>query len=152
MKKFYAIIVLSILSIGNAIYLTIAAFKFKAGMAEKLLCDINSYLSCSELFSYPFTWFFGYPFAMLALFVYSFIIIISIFALLGKFNKGFLIIMITGICGILFNSYIIVNEAIVKIFCLSCLTCSLSILTITIISLFGVLGNKNKKSLKEESQ
>jgi len=149
MKKFYAIIILSILSIWNAIYLTIAAFKFKAWMAEKLLCDINSYLSCSELFSYQFTWFFWYPFAMLALFVYSFIIVISILGLLWKLNKWFLIIMIIWICGILFNSYIIVNEAIVKIFCLSCLTCSLSILTITIISLFWVLGNKNR--LKEES-
>lgn len=138
MKKLIYIIILSLISIWNALYLTLAAFKFNTWIWEKLICDINSYLSCSELFSYPFTWIFGYPFAMLAIFVYSFIIIIAILGLLKKCNKSFKIILTVWIMGMLFNSYIIWNEINVWVFCLTCLMCSLSITTITIISIFWV--------------
>ncbi len=148
MKKLISIIILSLISIWNAIYLTIAAFNYKAGIWEKLVCDINSYLSCSELFSHNFTWIFGYPFAMLALFVYIFIIIISLLWIFKKFKNTFEILLIVWISWMLFNTYIIVNEILISVFCLTCMLCSLSITAITIISIFWII-EKRKLSKKE---
>ncbi len=148
MKKLISIIILSLISIWNAIYLTIAAFNYKAWVWQKLACDINSYLSCSELFSHDFTWILGYPFAMLALFVYIFIIIISLLGILKKCTKTFEILLVVWISWMLFNSYIIANEIMIKVFCLTCMLCSLSITAITIISIFWII-EKRKLSKKE---
>lgn len=146
MKKLISIIVLSLISIWNAIYLTIAALKFKAWIWEKLVCDINSTLSCSDLFSFDFTRIFWVmPFPMLALFVYILIIILALTWILKKYNWVFKFIMIIWIWWILFNSYIIYNEFKVWVFCIACLICSFAILTITILSLIGFLQEKKNK-------
>lgn len=145
MKKLISIIVLSLISIWNAIYLTIAALKFKAWIWEKLVCDINSTLSCSDLFSFDFTWiFWKIPFPMLAIFVYIFIIILALTWVFKKYFWVFKIIMIIWICWMLFNFYIIFNEFKVWVFCLWCLVCSIVIIAITIISLMWFLDEKNK--------
>jgi len=143
MKKLYAIIILSLISIANAIYLTIASFKYKAWVWEALFCDINNTLSCTDLFSYDFSWFFGIPFAMIALFVYPIIIIIALAWIFNKIKNVFLILLIMAIWWMLFNSYIIINEFNVWVFCIACLICSISITTIAILSFIGL---KDKKS------
>ncbi len=136
MKKYIAIITLSVFSIANAIYLTLAAFSFKANWAEKLFCDINDTFSCSSLFSFDFAWIFGIPFPLIALCVYPIIAWIALYWIIKKSQKAFLAIMIIALCWMCFNWYIIYNEFQVWVFCPACLACSASITTIAIISAF----------------
>jgi len=77
MKKLYTIIALALISIGNAIYLTISAFQYKAGDTSNFLCDINDTLSCSNLFAFDFSWILGIPFPAIAMVVYPVITIIA---------------------------------------------------------------------------
>lgn len=144
MKKLYAIIVLALISMGNAIYLTISAFNYQAWDTSKLACDINDTLSCSSLFSFEFAWIFGIPFPAIAMVVYPIISIIAFLWVVKKCKKSFEIILWLGIWGILFNSYIIYNEFQIWIFCPACLACTASIVTIAILSLIWV---KSKKAI-----
>lgn len=141
MKKLYTIILLALISFWNAIYLTIAAFKFRAWEYEKLICDINDKLSCSSLFSFDFAWIFWIPFPEIAMIVYPLITIIALLGIFKKCKKSFEIMFGLWIWWMLFNSYIIYNEFLLWIFCPSCLVCSASITTIAILSFIWI---KNK--------
>ena len=142
MKKLYAIIALALVSMGNAIYLTINAFQYKAGDTSKFLCDINDTLSCSSLFEFDFSWIFGVPFPAIAMVVYPIITIIAILGVLGKCKKTFQILLALGIGGMLFNSYIIYNEFQVWVFCPACLACTVAITTIAVLSFLGLKDKK----------
>lgn len=143
MKKLYAIIVLALISMGNALYLTLSALNYKAGDSSKFACDINDTLSCSSLFSFDFAWIFWIPFPAIAMVVYPIITIIAVLWVFKKCKKSFEIMLWLGIWGILFNGYIIYNEFQVWVFCPACLACTWAITTITILSFIGV---KSKKS------
>lgn len=138
MKKLYAILALALISLWNAIYLTISAFNYKAWDTSALFCDVSATFSCSSLFSYPFAWIFGIPFPAIAMVVYPIIALVALLGILGKCKKAFHIILTLGIAGMMFNSYIIYNEYLVGIYCLACLACSVAITTIAIISAVGV--------------
>lgn len=144
MKKLYAIIVLALISMGNALYLTISALNYKAWDTSKIACDINDTLSCSSLFSFDFAWIFGIPFPAIAMVVYPIITIIALLWVVKKCKKSFEIILWLGIWGILFNAYIIYNEFQIWIFCPACLACTASIATIAILSFIWV---KSKKAI-----
>lgn len=143
MKKLYAILVLALLSLGNAIYLTIAAFNYKAGDTSALFCDIGDTFSCSNLFSFDFAWIFGIPFPAIAMVVYPVIALIAVLGILGKMKNHFKILLIIAIMGMMFNSYIIYNEYVVWVYCLACLACSVAITTIAILSWIWVKEKNN---------
>jgi uncharacterized membrane protein len=134
MKKLYVILILAIISFWNATYLTIEALKYKAWDTWKFLCDINNTLSCSNLFSFKFSWIFGIPFPMIAMVVYPIIALVAILWILKKCKKTFEILFWIGIWWMIFNGYIIYNEFQVWVFCPSCLACTFAITTITILS------------------
>lgn len=138
MKKLYTIIALALISMWNAIYLTIAAFNYKAWDTSKLACDINDSLSCSSLFSFDFARIFWIPFPAIAMIVYPIIAIIALLWILWKCKKAFSIILWIAIWWMMFNGYIIYNEFQIWIFCPSCLACTIAITTIAIISLFWI--------------
>lgn len=138
MKKLYAILVLALISLWNAIYLTISAFNYKAWDTSKLFCDVSDTLSCSSLFSFDFAWIFGIPFPAIAMVVYPIIALIAILGILGKCKKAFHVILGLWIWWMMFNSYIIYNEYLVWIYCLACLACSVAITTIAILSFIWV--------------
>ncbi len=138
MKKLYAILALALISLWNAIYLTISAFNYKAWDTSALFCDVSATFSCSSLFSYPFAWIFGIPFPAIAMVVYPIIALIALLGVLGKCKKAFHVILALAIGGIMFNSYIIYNEYLVGIYCLACLACSVAITTIAVISAIWV--------------
>lgn len=142
MKKLYAIIALSVFSIANAIYLAIAAFWVKAQKEVSLFCDVSETISCANLFNYDFAWLFWIPFPMIAIPVYSIIIILTLLAIFNKIKFHFKALIAMSLWWISFNAYIIYNEFIVWVFCLACLACALSILSIWIISIFGLKEQK----------
>ena len=142
MKKLYAIIALSLFSVGNAIYLTLAAFDVRAQKDVDLFCDLNETFSCANLFTYDFAWIFGIPFSMIALFVYPIIILIAILAIMNKIKYRFHILLAMAIWWVMFNLYIIYNEFIWGVFCLACAACALSITTIWILSAFWIKDDK----------
>lgn len=134
MKKLYTIVILAIISMWNAIYLTLSALKYRAWDTGKFICDINDTLSCSSLFSFDFSWIFGIPFPAIAMIVYPIIALIAILWILWKCKKTFAIILGLGIWWMMFNGYIIYNEFQVWVFCPACLACSVAITTIAILS------------------
>ncbi|MDD2871147.1 MAG: vitamin K epoxide reductase family protein [Candidatus Gracilibacteria bacterium] len=151
--KLIIIIILSIIAIFNASYLTIGAYDLLEAKRNStgiipFVCDINSTFSCSSLFNYSFTRIFGVPFPLIALFVYPMIILIAILGLTGVIKKHFSILFYLGIGGFLFNSYFIVNEIMVNTYCLLCLMCTFIIITIAILSKYGEVQNKQLSLVK----
>lgn len=138
MKKLYAILILALISLWNAIYLTISAFDYKAWNTSSLFCDLNNTFSCSNLFSFDFAWIFWIPFPFIAVVVYPILALIAILWILKKCKKAFHILLVLWIWWMMFNSYIIYNEYLVWVYCLACLACTISITTITILSAIWV--------------
>ena len=145
MKKLYFIIFLCLVSIANAIYLTNAALNYKAWDTSKLFCDVSDTLSCSNLFWFDFAWIFGIPFPAIALIVYPIIALIAILGILKKIKSPFKILFPIWLAGISFNSYFLVNETIVWVFCLACLICFFSIFLITTLSWLSLICKKCKQ-------
>lgn len=137
--KLIIIIILSLIAIFNASYLTIGAYdlleaKNNSTGIVPFVCDINSTFSCSSLFNYSFTRIFWVPFPMIALFVYPLIVLIAVLWLIGVIKNHFSILFYLWIGWFLFNSYFIVNEIMVNTYCLLCLMCTFIIITIAILS------------------
>lgn len=143
MKKLYAILILALASLWNAIYLTISAFNYKAWDTSALFCDVSETLSCSNLFAFPFAWIFGIPFPAIAMVVYPIIAIIALLAILGKTKNHFIILLVISLMWMMFNSYIIYNEYLIWIYCLACLACSIAITSIAILSWFWIKEKSN---------
>jgi len=127
----------------DAAYLTNEAYKIATktpifGQSEKIgfVCDINSTFSCSSVFNEKFAWIFGLPFSWIALAVYPLIFLIWILAFFWKIKNPFKYLLIIGIWGILFNSYVIINEYLIWAYCLLCLGCTAIISMVFILSLF----------------
>ena len=74
-KKLIIIIILCIIAIFNAAYLTNLAYSELAGPS---FCDINSTLSCNSVLAHPAAQFFGVPFPVIALVVYPILLIIAV--------------------------------------------------------------------------
>lgn len=147
-KKLIAVIILSLIAVWNAWYLTKSAYELleNKNNSEWLIpfaCDINSTFSCSGVFNHDFARPFGIPFSLIALFVYPLIILIASLWLAWKLKKHFTILFYLWIAGFLFNSYFIVNEFYVNTYCILCLMCTAIIITIAIL---GKLGEKEIKN------
>ena len=84
MKKYLIILVLALIGVLNAAYLSYHAYDFwfgaNADALRMLPCDISATFSCSDILSNPRSLIFGIPFPMIALVVYP---ILSLLALTG---------------------------------------------------------------------
>jgi len=146
---------MSVIASFNAWYLTKNAYLLKSSenkfdinniaWDQSILwyvCDVNSTFSCSTVFNHDFSWIFWIPFSLLALIVYPAILILAILAIKWKIKNVYKILLYIVAWWILFNGYIIVNEALVWVYCILCLICTLIIIAIWIISIYW-LKEKN---------
>lgn len=150
-NKLIIIILLSMIALFNAIYLTINAYELLFAKANStwiipFVCDINSTFSCSSVFSHSFARPFWIPFPLIAIFVYPIIIIVSVLWLAWMIKKHFTILFYIWLAWFLFNSYFIINEIIVNTYCILCLICTLIIITIAILwKIWEIEIKKEKK-------
>lgn len=150
-NKLIAIIILSMIAVFNAGYLTMSAYELLEAKNSStwllpFACDINSTFSCSLVFNHSFSWPFGIPFSLIALFVYPTIILIATLWLFWKIRKHFTILFYMWVAWFLFNSYFIVNEVIVNTYCPLCLMCTAIIISVAILWKLGQIEQKNLKS------
>jgi hypothetical protein len=94
MKKYLIILILSLIGLGNAIYLSIPAYEYWNGansmVLQSLPCDISSTLSCSGILQNPRAIIFSIgdfhvAFPMVALIVYP---ILALIALSGYIRQS----------------------------------------------------------------
>jgi uncharacterized membrane protein len=142
-NKYILILVLALIALGNAAYLSYTAYQLLhpvAGVTVTSACDISATLSCSNVIIHPDTMIAGIPFPYLALVVYPIITLLAIWGLVSMTAKPAKIINWIALGGILFNGYIISQEVLyVHAYCLLCLICAAIIVTI-----FGVSWTMRK--------
>lgn len=142
MKKYIAIILLSLIAFINAGYLTNKAYFLKnTPVSERPMsfCDINQTFSCTTVLDSPYAEVFGLPFPLIALFVYPIIAFIAFLGYRAKSMNHFKYLLALGIGGTMFNSFFIFREYMyIGAYCYLCLICSAIIVTISVISAVGV--------------
>lgn len=155
MKKLITIMILSFIASINAVYLTYNAYLLKASEntfniewisnnSIKFACDFNSTFSCSSVFNHDFAWIFGIPFPLIALIVYPIIMLIAYLGIKEKIKNVYKVILAMSIWWVLFNSYIIVNEYIIWVYCLLCLMCTAIIIIIWWLSIVWIKEKSTK--------
>lgn len=132
MKKLRIVMALCIIAIINAAYLTNLAYSELNGPS---FCDINDTLSCNTVLAHPAAQVFGLPFPVIALGVYPLLLIVAILGYTQKITSAWKWLRRLSLWWILFNSYIIFQEAfVIKAFCPLCLLCTLIIIIIHLLS------------------
>jgi uncharacterized membrane protein len=154
MRKYLIILVLALIGVFNAVYLSIPAYEYWNGansMALQMMpCDISETLSCSGILQNERAIIFSISefkvaFPMIALVVYP---LLALLALSGWIRKSLTEAkVLTGMAagGMCFNSYVIYQEFIVGVFCPLCAMCTVIIITIFILSIL-IWKNKANKS------
>lgn len=136
-KKYTIILVLAIIALSNATYLSSRAYQLLHPTSTEItasVCDITGNVSCTDVIIHPATMIAGIPFSYLAMIVYPILILLTIWGLVSGSKKPATIINWVALGGILFNAYIISQEFLyVHAYCLLCLVC-----TAIIISIFGI--------------
>lgn len=140
MRKTYLIIlILSIIAIGNASYLSYHAYAFwfaeNADALRALPCDISASLSCSGILSNARALIFGIPFPMIALVVYPVLAILALIGYVRHTLTPMKVISIMALMGMCFNGYVISQEYIISVFCPLCALCTLIIISIAILAI-----------------
>lgn len=151
MRKYLIILILALIGVFNAAYLSIPAYEYWNGANKEVLqslpCDISSTLSCSGILQNKRAIIFEVnnfkvAFPMIALVVYP---ILTLLALSGWIRKSVTEAKwLTGLSagGIAFNGYVISQEVIVGVFCPLCAMCTAIIITIFILSICIWKGEK----------
>ncbi len=140
MKKFCAIMLLSVIAFANATYLTSKAY---GRLSWPSICDINSKLSCDIAMSHPAAYIWPIVFPAIAMVVYPVLFLIAWFGKKAQKDgkdgqKFYQILTYLSWAGILFNSYFIYQETFtIGAFCPLCLLCTAIIISIFVISLLG---------------
>ncbi len=144
MRIYLIILVLALIGVFNAAYLSIPAYEYWNGAnsyaLQNMPCDISETLSCSGILQNPRAIIFSIDefkvaFPMIALVVYP---LLALLALIGWFSKKTcparaLTVMAAG--GICFNSYVIYQEFVIGVFCPLCAMCTVIIIIIGILSI-----------------
>jgi len=142
MKKYLAIIVLTLIGMGSAIYLSIPAYQYwnsaESAVLQSMPCDISSTLSCSGILQNPRAIIFSIgefhvAFPMIALIVYPLLFQLAVTGFVTRKVIFVKIITVMAIGGMMFNGYVISQEIIVGVFCPLCALCTIIITTIAIL-------------------
>lgn len=83
-KKYILILVLALIALTNAAYLSYTAYHLLhpvAGLVTRSACDINATFQCTNVIVHPDTMIAGIPFPYLALVVYPIITLLAIWGL-----------------------------------------------------------------------
>lgn len=154
-KKLIAIIVLTILGMINAFYLSYEAYQALNPSALNFIggsfCDINKQFSCTGFLATPDSRVFGIPFPWIAALVYPILFVLSVAAYFHNSRNLVRIVTILAFCGLAFNGYVISREFKVGVFCPLCLMCTGYILTIGILGLLILKDSKNSEKLPKVS-
>ncbi len=135
-KKLLAVIILCIIAIFNAAYLTNMAYSEMSGPS---FCDVSATISCTSVFNNTASQIFGIPFPAIALVVYPILLAIALLGYYKKISTHWTWLRWLSLGGMMFNGYIIFQETfVIKAFCPLCLLCTGIIITIHILS----YGNK----------
>lgn len=145
MKRYRAIIVLSVIAIVNALYLSYKAYFFRyidpTGLTS--LCDFSKLNSCSEVLRHPLSNVFGVPFPWIALLVYPVLLVLAWYGYTRQSYVQAKIIAVLAFLGMCFNGFIIYREIVfIKSYCLLCLMCTAIIISIFILSIRMVQEGK----------
>ena len=144
-KKYIAIIILAVVAIVNATYLSKQAYYYQVldSYNHKSVCDISSTMSCSLVLQSPYSKVFGVPFPYIALVVYPIILIIALYGAQRQSLKPAKLLAGISLLGMLFNFFIMYREIFfAHAFCPLCFVCTLIIISIFIISLHILKKNK----------
>ncbi len=144
-KKYLFIIVVSIIALVNAGYLSQKAYYYKtlADYNGSSFCDLSGSVSCSSVLQSPYSLVFGIPFPWIALAVYPVLLILAYLGLRRQ-SVGFakVLAVLSGM-GMLFNFFIMYREIVfIKAFCILCFFCTLIIISIFATSLSIIKKNK----------
>ena len=131
----HAAIILSLVGILLALYLTNLYYSFSPG--SETICNINNRFNCTEISSGSLSTIFGVPVALVGLTGYVFIL----FSALTK-KKTLMFFMSTF--GMLFCLRITILEVFfVKILCPVCLACQAIMLTLFLIATYLLFGKRD---------
>lgn len=143
-KKLLIVMVLCVIAIFNAAYLTHMAYSQLSGPS---FCDISNTLSCTSVFNHTASQIFGIPFPVIALVVYPILLLIAFLWYRNIISHHRTWLRWFSFWWMLFNWYIIYQEAfVIKAFCPLCLLCTAIIITIHILT-YG-----NKKTFLQKVQ
>lgn len=136
MKKSLVIIVLCVVAIFNASYLSYKAYEFmSSGAVSSSFCDLSQTSSCTEVLKHPLSRVFGIPFPWIALVVYPALFALAIAAYSSNKISYVKSIQKLSFLGMLFNGFIIYREMFyIYSYCLLCLICTAIIVTIFTLS------------------
>lgn len=137
MNKYRTIIILAVIAIVNAVYLSYKAYFFRyidpTGLTS--ICDFSKINSCSEVLRHSLSNVFGIPFPWIALLVYP---VLLGFAWYGYRHQSYVqakVLATLSFLGMCFNGFIIYREIFfIKAYCLLCLLCTAIIISIFILS------------------
>jgi uncharacterized membrane protein len=133
------IIIVSVIGMANAIYLTILFLLDKWGEAEKSFCDISASVSCTSVITSQYAQFLGVPVCTIALFVYPVMIALAWMTFKRKKTRNlFYAISLLSAMGLMLNIVYIYNEMVyIKALCMLCILCTVFIATDLVMSILG---------------
>lgn len=151
MKKYQIIIVLSVIALFNAAYLSYKAYYFRyvdpLGLTS--ICDFSKINSCSEVLRHPLSNVFGIPFPWVALAVYPILLGLAWYGYKHQSYAQAKVLAVLSFLGMCFNGFIIYREIFfIKAFCLLCFICTLIIISIFFLSL-SLLKEAKRKDAPE---
>lgn len=149
------IIVISVLAVINAFYLTyLFILQSFSSVPISSFCDVSNTLSCTAVITSPYAQLFGLSICTIALFIYPVLIILAWVALKKKNPKNlFFAIAIIAAMGAMMNLLYIYNEyAFIGSYCALCILCSIFIITVLIMSIIGYAKSPLTVILKEKTK
>ncbi len=134
-NKYLLIVVLCLVALVNAVYLSYEAYLYMyTGVEVSSVCDLSQSISCSEVLKSPYSRVFGIPFPWIALAVYPILLALAYMGYRTKEISYAKVIQVLAFCGMLFNFFIIYREIFyIYAYCILCLIC-----TLIIVSVFGI--------------
>ena len=153
MKKYIVILILCLIALWNASYLSYEAFHINQAIyygqsTEDIssFCDFSESASCTNVLKHPLSKVFWIPFPVIALFVYPILFLLTLYGYLSQKILPIKFLAGMSLWGMIFNGYIIFMETFyIHAFCLLCLMCSAIIVTIFILSILILKENCKKK-------
>lgn len=145
MNKFKIILILSIVALFNAVYLSNKAYQLNYLNPETVssFCDLSKTSSCTEVLKHPLSKVFGIPFPWMAVVVYVALIALSYLGYKKKDLWYAKVIQKIAFAGMLFNGFIIYREIFyIYSYCLLCLACTAIIISIFVLSTLLIKENK----------
>lgn len=152
MRKYLIILLLALIGIFNAAYLSIHAYEYwngaNATALQNMPCDISDSLSCSGILQNPRAIIFSIDsfkvaFPMIALIVYPILALLALIGWITKKTCPAKVLTAMAVGGACFNGYVISQEIIVGVFCPLCAMCTVIIITIGFLS-WSIWKNEKK--------